>query len=104
MKKTITLDIAGASYRMNADADEAHLRRLAQIVNDRVAALGPSAQQKATPAQLLAMVALGLADDLLAEIARAARVEQSTRRAVESAIERIDRRLAQDMAPCPGEV
>lgn len=89
---------------MNVDADEAHLRRLAQIVNDRVAALGPAAQQKASPAQLLAMVALGLADDLLAESARANRVEQSTRRAIASAIERIDRRLAQDMAHSSGGV
>ena len=43
MKKTITLDIAGASYRMNVDADEEHLRRLAEIVNERVAAMGPKA-------------------------------------------------------------
>lgn len=97
MKKTITLDIAGASYRMQVDADEAHLRRLADIVNQRVQALGPKAMQRATPAQLLVMVALGLADDWQAAESRARNVEDSTRRALASAIERIDRRLSEDM-------
>jgi cell division protein ZapA (FtsZ GTPase activity inhibitor) len=98
VKKTITLDIAGASYRMNVDADEAHLRRLAEIVNERVAALGPVAAQKATPAQLLAMVALGLADEWLTCSARVRAVEDTTRRAIVNAIARIDRRLAADVA------
>lgn len=98
LKKTITLDIAGASYRMNVDADEAHLRRLAEIVNERVAKLGPQAAKKATPAQLLAMVALGLADDFLTVSARVRTVEDTTRRAIVNAIARIDRRLAADVA------
>jgi cell division protein ZapA len=98
VKKTITLDIAGASYRMNVDADEEHLRRLADIVNQKVAALGPKANQKATPAQLLAMVALGLADECLTQSARVRAVEDTTRRAIVNAIARIDRRLAADIA------
>ncbi len=93
MKKTVTLDIAGASYRMNVDADEEHLRRLAELVNQRVTALGPRAAQKATPTQLLAMAALSLADDLLALDSRCRDIEDSTRRVVASAIARIDRRL-----------
>lgn len=97
MKKTVTLDIAGASYRMNVDVDEAHLQRLAQLVNDRVAALGPRAAQKAQPAQLLAMAALSLADDLLALDSRCRDIEDTTRRVVASAIARIDRRLEADM-------
>jgi cell division protein ZapA len=97
--KTISLDIAGATYRMNVDADEEHLKRLAQIVNERVAALGPKAQQRATPTQLLAMVALGLADDWLLEKERAKSVEEATRRAVVNAIARIDRRLSSDAPP-----
>jgi cell division protein ZapA (FtsZ GTPase activity inhibitor) len=97
VKKTITLDIAGASYRMQVDADEAHLRRLADIVNQRVQALGPKAMQRATPAQLLVMVALGLADDWQAAQERVRAVEDSTRRALANAIERIDRRLLEDM-------
>ena len=97
MKKTVTLDIAGASYRMQVDADEAHLRRLAEIVNERVRGLGPKAQQRATPAQLLAMVALGLADDWQASETRSRSLEQTTRQALTNAIARIDARLAADM-------
>ena len=97
MKKAITLDIAGASYRMVVDADEEHVRHLAEIVNERVAALGPSAQRKATPAQLLAMVALSLADDLATAESRARSIEATTRRVIGNAIARIDRRLEADM-------
>ena len=97
MKKSVTLDIAGASYRMSADADEERLQALADLVNERVEALGPRAAQQASPAQLLAMVALGLADDLLEATERRERVESVTRSALAKAISRIDQRLADDM-------
>jgi cell division protein ZapA (FtsZ GTPase activity inhibitor) len=97
VKKTVTLDIAGASYRMQVDADEAHLRRLADIVNERVRALGPKALQRASPTQLLVMVALGLADDWQSAETRSRSMEESTRRALANAIARIDARLADDM-------
>ena len=64
MKHTVVLEIAGAKFRMSSDAEEAHLRRLAETVNARIEALGPKAQRTVAPAQLLAVVALGLADDL----------------------------------------
>ena len=96
-KRTVTLDLAGAKYRMTSDADEGHLERLAQLINERIAALGPKAVRTATPAQLLAIVALGLADDLVAAEKRARTVEDTTRKAVASALERIDRRLAEDI-------
>lgn len=96
MKRTVTLDIAGAKYRMTSDADEAHLQRLATIIDERINALGPKAARAATPAQLLAVVALGLADDLVAEEKRRRTVEDTTRKAIAGAIERIDRRLEAD--------
>ena len=94
VKNTVTLDIAGAKYRMTSDADEAHLRRLAEVVNQRIADLGPKAMRAASPAQLLAMVALGLADDLLAAEEQRRRITELTRTTVSAALERIDRRLA----------
>jgi cell division protein ZapA len=97
VKKTITLDIAGASYRMMVDADAGHLERLAELVNERVRSLGPKARQKASPAQLLAMAALSLADDLVQAETRSRALEDSTRRAIVNAIARIDRRLEADM-------
>lgn len=92
-KRTVTLEIAGAKYRMTSDADEEHLLELARIINDRIEGLGPKAQRTATPAQLLAVVALGLADDLLTADRRREEVEQVTREAVSKAIARIDERL-----------
>lgn len=96
MKRTITLEIAGARYRMASDADEEHLRRLAELVNERIAALGPRALKTATPAQLLAVVALGLADELLQSENRRRELEMTTREAIRRAIARIDRRLNAD--------
>lgn len=95
-KKTITLDIAGAKYKMTSDADEEHLRLLAGVVEQRINALGPKAARAASPAQLLAVVALGLADDLVAEERRRKAIEDTTRAAIAKAIERIDRRLEAD--------
>lgn len=92
-KRTVTLEIAGAKYRMSSDADEAHLGRLADMINDRIASLGPKATRTASPAQLLAVVALGLADDLLTAEQRRMDVEDGARRAIERALARIDERL-----------
>lgn len=92
-KRTVTLQIAGAKYRMTSDADEEHLLELARMINDRIEDLGPKAKRTATPAQLLAVVALGLADDLLTADRRRRDVEQLTRDTIEKAIARIDERL-----------
>lgn len=78
---------------MTSDADEEHLQRLASRVNERVEALGSKAARTASQAQLLAVAALGLADDLESCEGRCQRLEEVTRHAVHGAIERIDRRL-----------
>ena len=93
MKRTITLDIAGTKFRLVVDSDEAHLRQLAATVNQRIEQLGDRGARTATPAQLLALAALGLADDLASAEQRLKQVEETTRRAIHSAIERIDRQL-----------
>ena len=96
MKQTVQIEIAGARYRMSADADETYLQRLADIVNERVLALGPKAARAATPAQLLAVVALGLAEDLDASERQRETLEAKTRQVVTTAIRRIDQRLQVD--------
>ena len=98
MKRTVTLEIAGSRYRMASDADEGHLQRLAELVNERIAALGPKASKSASPAQLLAVVALGLADELVQSENKRREVESSTKEALSRAIARIDRRLAVEPA------
>ncbi len=98
VKQTVNIEIAGAKYRLTTDADPAHLERLADLVNERVAELGPKALRSASPAQLLAVVALGLAEDLeRAEAVRSA-LESSARTLIDRAIARIDQRLAEDDA------
>ena len=96
MKRTVQIEIAGARYRMSSDADEAYLQRLADMVNERIEALGPKAARTATPAQLLAVVALSLAEDLESSERRRAGLEAKTRQIVGAAIQRIDQRLEAD--------
>lgn len=93
MKQTVSIEIAGAKYRMTTDAEPAHLERLAEVVNTRIAELGPKALRTATPMQLLAIVALGLVEDLERSEERRAALEDTTRNAITSALERLDRRL-----------
>jgi len=96
VKRTVQIEIAGARYRMSSDADETYLQRLADIVNERVQALGPKAARAATPTQLLAVVALSLAEDLDAAERRVETLESKTRQVVSTAIRRIDQRLQAD--------
>lgn len=94
MKQNVTIEIAGAKYRVTTDADPAHLEHLASLVNARVAELGPKALRTVSAAQLLALVSIGLAEELERSETRRLALESTTRRAVSGAIERIDRRLA----------
>jgi cell division protein ZapA (FtsZ GTPase activity inhibitor) len=95
VKQTITVDIGGTKFRLVADADEKHLQQLAAMVNERVNQLSSGASG-ASNAQVLALVALGLADDLHASQQRAKHIEQLTRDAVGNAIARIDQHIASD--------
>jgi cell division protein ZapA len=96
VKRTVQIEIAGARYRMSSDADENYLQRLADIVNERVRALGPKAARSASPAQLLAVVALGMAEELEVAEERRGALEAKTRQVVGAAIRRIDQRLQAD--------
>lgn len=98
MKQPVTIEIAGARYRMSSDADPEHLKRLAAVINDRIAELGTKARSTASAAQLLAVVALGLAEDLEVSETRRLTLEAQTRRVLTDTIARIDLRLAADSA------
>lgn len=93
MKHTVTLEIAGTKFRLVADADAQHLNELAALVNDRVAKLGGHGRT-ASAAQLLALVALGLADELHTCEKKLRDIEQLTRNTIQGVITRIDTRLA----------
>jgi cell division protein ZapA (FtsZ GTPase activity inhibitor) len=96
VKRNVQIEIAGARYRMSSDADEAYLQRLADIVNERVQALGPKAARAATPAQLLAVVAHSHAEDIDASERPREILEAKTLQVVDTAIRRIDQRLQAD--------
>lgn len=93
VKRNVTVEIGGQQLRIATDADESHLGRLAALVNERIADLQGTAKSPASQ-NLMVLVALSLADDLLAAEARRRALEETTRRSVSAAIERIDRRLA----------
>ena len=97
MKQTLTLDIAGTQFRLVADADADHLRDLARLVNERVETLR-GGSRTASSAQLLAMAALGLADDLKVAEKRLHEIDALARETVQAAIERIDQHLERDGA------
>lgn len=93
MKHTLTLEIAGTKFKLVADADAQHLNNLAAMINERVAKL-EQAGKTAPAAQLLALVALGLADDLATCRQKLHDMEQLTRTTIQSVITRIDQRLS----------
>lgn len=95
VKHTLTLEIAGTKFKLVADADAQHLSQLADMVNERVAKL-EQAGKSAPAAQLLALVALGLADDLTTAKKKCNDMEQLTRRTIQGVIARIDKRLELD--------
>ena len=98
VKHTVTLEIAGTKFRLVADADAHHLSELAALVNERVGRLG-TASKSASSAQLLALVALGLADDLTTSEKKLREVDRLTRSTIQSMIARIDGRLSQTPEP-----
>jgi cell division protein ZapA (FtsZ GTPase activity inhibitor) len=98
VKHTVTLEIAGTKFRLVADADAHHLSELAALVNERVSRLG-TASKSASSAQLLALVALGLADDLTTSENKLREVDRLTRSTIQSVLARIDGRLSQTPPP-----
>lgn len=98
MKETVTIEIAGSTYRLVSDAGAQHLRHLAQIINSRIDALGLKTSRTTSPAQKLALVALSLVDDLESARNVCLELRRDAREVALDAIQRIDRRLEADEA------
>jgi cell division protein ZapA (FtsZ GTPase activity inhibitor) len=94
VKHPVTLDIAGAQFRLVTDADAQHMHALAALVNERVAKLQANTNRTFNTTQLLALVALGLADDLNSSERKLRDMEQLTRNTIQNVITRIDTRLS----------
>lgn len=97
VKRTIALEIAGTKFRLISDAEQHHLEELAAMINERMDKLmRGGARSSASSGQLLAMVALELADELRGSQRKLQEIERLTRSTITNAIARIDRRLAED--------
>jgi len=98
----MTLEIGGAKFKIVSDADPTHLSQLAEIVNERMQKLTDAGARSASSAQLLALVSLGLADELQAAKQKLSEADRISRGAIANAIARIDEQLAADAASHAG--
>ncbi len=93
-QQTVTIEIAGARYRLTTDSDQEHLLSLARAVNARIDELGEKARRAASPAQLLAVAALSLAEEVQECERRQTELRHRTTAVIREVIDRIDAQLA----------
>jgi len=87
-RSPVELRVGGQTYRVVASAEEADLRRLADLVDARLRELtGPG---RAISPQAMLLAAIALAHDLEEERERRRRVEARSREMLTSLLERID--------------
>jgi cell division protein ZapA len=84
----VELKIGGQTYRVLASAEEAELKRLAEIVDTRLRTLTTPGRQVSP--QTLLLAALALAHDLEEERERRLHVEARAKEMLRSVLERID--------------
>jgi cell division protein ZapA len=90
-RRPIDLRIAGQSYRVMSTAPEEDLRRLAQMVDAKVAELSPRGRTYAGQAgQAVLLAAIALAHELEAERGRREALERRTRELLQRVLGRID--------------
>jgi cell division protein ZapA len=87
-RRTIDLRIAGQNYRLMSSASEEDLRRLAGLVNAKVAEVAP--RGKPQPAQAVLLAAMALAHELEAERGQRKQLEHRTRELLRGVLGRID--------------
>lgn len=98
----VELRVGGQTYRVVASAEEADLRRLADMVDARLRELVTPGRQIHPQALLLAAIAL--AHDLEKERERRQRVEQRSREMLNRLLTRIDSMLeTSDVNACDSE-
>jgi cell division protein ZapA len=90
MSRTVELRIGGQNIRVVSSAPEAELQRLAGVVNQKLAEVGPVA--RAQPNGLL-LVAMALAHEVEEERQRRVSLEERVRGLLGGVLHRIDRAL-----------
>ncbi len=93
-REPVELRVGGQTYRVVASADEPELRRLADLVDERLREHATNG--RAPGAQSLLLVALSLVHELDEERTRRRHVEQRAREMLEAVLVRVDAALAAD--------
>ncbi|HET9959018.1 MAG TPA: cell division protein ZapA [Polyangiaceae bacterium] len=99
MSTPVDLRVGGQNYRVLASTSEAELRRLAELVEERMRALTAPGRQVSP--QTLVLAALALAHDLEEERAARRAVEERSREMLSSVLQRLDAILDEPATPVP---
>jgi cell division protein ZapA len=97
--RTVQLRVGGQTYRVVTSASEEELRRLAAVVDQKLAAVVPPGRTVTPQAMLLA--AMALAHDVEVERERGSSVAAKARGAFGKMLERVDAALG-DVPPTDG--
>lgn len=98
-RQPVELQVGGQTYRVVASAEEAELKRLADVVDGKLRELaGPN---RAVAPQALLLAAIALAHELEEERAKRRAVEESSREKLKALLARIDAALdaSEEAAP-----
>ena len=87
-RRSIDLRIAGQNYRLMSSSSEEDLRRLAGVVNSKVAEVAP--RGKPQPAQAVLLAAMALAHELETERNKRKQLEHRTRELLRGVLVRVD--------------
>jgi cell division protein ZapA len=90
-RRPVELRIAGQNYRVMSSAPEADLRRLAEMVEAKIAEVAPRGRPQTSQAVLLA--AMALAHEVEAERGRRESLERRTRDLLQRVLGRVDEAL-----------
>ncbi len=99
--RTVQLRVGGQTYRVVSSASDDELRRLAAVVDEKLAAVVPPGRVVTPQAMLLA--AMALAHDLEQERSRAAQISARARGAFGRILQRVDAALAATGDPSSSE-
>lgn len=98
-RQAVELRVGGQTYRVVASADEADLKRLADVVDHKLVELtGPG---RAIAPQSLLLAAISLAHELEEEKRKRQNLEASWREKLQSVLKRIDTALDAESADKP---
>jgi len=91
MKKPVGIEIGGQRYQVKG-TDEAHARRLASFVNERLREVQKQAKNASTQ-QHLVLTMLNIADEFFGADARRRALEEATRDTLQRVLAELDERI-----------